>query len=56
MSDAKVVYVVGSGSVGTALAACLVSEGRRAVAVHTRNVDAPLDKGHGDSALRCRPH
>jgi 2-dehydropantoate 2-reductase len=41
MSDAKVVYVVGSGSVGMALAACLVSEGRRAIAVHTRDADAP---------------
>ena len=44
MSDAKVVYIMGSGSVGAALAACLVSEGRRAVAVHTRNVDAPWTK------------
>lgn len=44
MSDANVVHVIGSGSVGAALAACLVSEGRRAVAVHTRNVDAPWTK------------
>ena len=29
MSDARVVYVLGSGSVGMALAACLVSEGRQ---------------------------
>jgi len=40
MSDAKVVYVVGSGSVGMALAACLVNEGRNAVAVHTRDTEA----------------
>ena len=40
MSDAKVVYVVGSGSVGMALAACLVNEGRNAVAVHTRDTVA----------------
>ncbi len=44
MSDAKVVYILGSGSVGAALSACLVSEGRRAVAVHTKNVDAPRTK------------
>jgi len=44
MSDANVVYVLGSGAVGAALATCLVSEGKRAVAVHTRNVDAPWTK------------
>jgi 2-dehydropantoate 2-reductase len=41
MSDTRVVYVVGSGSVGMALAACLASEGRGVVAVHTRDADAP---------------
>ena len=41
MSDAKVVYVLGSGAVGMALAACLASDERSVVAVHTRNIEAP---------------
>jgi 2-dehydropantoate 2-reductase len=36
MKDSGVIYIVGSGAVGTALAVCLVSEGRRVVAVRTR--------------------
>ena len=40
MSDPKVVYVLGSGAVGMALTACLVSDGRRAVAVRVRNNEA----------------
>lgn len=40
MSEALVVYVVGSGAVGMALAACLVQEGKRSVAVRTRQADA----------------
>ena len=40
MSDARVVYVLGCGSVGMALAACLVNEGKTAVAVWTKNQDA----------------
>ena len=40
MSEATVVYVVGSGAVGMALAACLVGEGTRSVAVRTRQSDA----------------
>jgi 2-dehydropantoate 2-reductase len=43
MSDAKVVYVLGSGSVGMALAACLVSDGKEAIAVRTRNMQAPRE-------------
>lgn len=41
MSDIKAVYILGSGSVGMALAACLVSEGRKAVAVRTQNSESP---------------
>ena len=40
MSDARVVYVLGCGSVGMALAACLVNGGKTAVAVRTKNQDA----------------
>lgn len=40
MSDPKVAYVLGSGAVGMALTACLVSDGRRAVAVRVRNNEA----------------
>jgi len=43
MSDARVVHILGSGAVGMALAACLVSEGKRAVAVRTRNTEAPRE-------------
>ena len=41
MSDIRPVYIIGSGSVGMALSACLVSEGRKAVAVRTQNSESP---------------
>jgi ketopantoate reductase len=40
MGDERVVYVLGSGAVDVALAACLVKDGRRAIAVRTRNDEA----------------
>ena len=43
MSDTRVVHVVGSGAVGMALVACLVEDGRNAVAVRTLNKDAPKE-------------
>ncbi len=40
MSETLVVYVIGSGAVGMALAACLAVEGKSSVAVRTRHADA----------------
>jgi len=40
MGDARVIYVVGAGAVGMALAACLIRGGREAIAVRTRNDQA----------------
>jgi 2-dehydropantoate 2-reductase len=40
MGDERVVYVLGSGAVGMALAACLVKDGRRPITVRTRNDEA----------------
>jgi 2-dehydropantoate 2-reductase len=39
MSETNIVYVVGSGAVGMALAACLTEAGRRAIAVRTSTPD-----------------
>ncbi len=41
MDDAHTVYVVGAGAVGMALAACLVEQGRRTIAIRTLRGNSP---------------